>query len=163
MLLNDSCLEILINVPLKYPEINAVKFKAEIKILALEFALREKPDAPELNAFYLKMKKAGGLYHQICGSSAAITEVALIQKEEVCFLTVYRDEESLTEGEIDIYINILKEFFDSLLIKDRANIDTKDSYKKQLKKNLMHRIHQGQDYTYLWAFRQGGRVFVLNK
>ena len=163
MSLNDSSLEILINVPLKHPEVNAVKFTADKKTIALQFALKGLPGGADLNEFNENIRKAGKIYHGIMGNSVIIMELAVNEIEGVTFISLFRDEESISEEEIDIYIALLKEKYDHYLIKDRINIEKQDSYKRRLKNSLKHKLHEAHNCSYFWAFRQGGKVFVLNR
>lgn len=161
--MNNSSLDILINVPLKYPELNAIKYQADEQTIALKFALLGIPVATNLQEFQDKLHKVFKIFHELGGGSPKIFKISLERIEEVIFISLYRDEESLSEEEIDLYITFLKGDFDDYLVKDRIDIIKNDSYKKRLKKNLLHKINQAQNCNSFWAFRQGGQVFVLNK
>lgn len=163
MTMNDASLDILINVPLKHPELNAIKYQANKKTISLKFALLGIMAEVDIQNYYNKVLKAAKIYHELCGGTPEIFEMEIDVTEEVTFISLYRDEESLSEEEVDIYIAFLKEDFNDYLVRDGISIIKNDSYKRRLKKNLLNKITQDENCDSFWAFRQGGKVFVLNK
>ncbi|HNX28990.1 MAG TPA: hypothetical protein PKN87_06210 [Syntrophomonadaceae bacterium] len=160
--MNNSSLDILIDVSIKYPELNGIKYKTDEQTIAMKFALQGIPAADDLQGLQGKLYKSYQAYHALCGSDPHIFEITAKKFEGIVFFTLYRDEDTLTKEEIDLYITILKDDYDHYLIKDKIDMITNDTYKQSLKKNLLHRISQSQNCSNFWAFRQGGKVFVLN-
>ncbi len=161
--MNSACIDMLINVSVNYPELNGIKYQTNEQTIALKFALQGMQTGDHLPGLQMKLRKCYQLYHSLYDSQPKIFNIIVDELEGIIFFTLYRDEATLTEEEVDLYINILKDDYDQHLVKDNIDIKTIDTYKQSLKKNLLHRIYTSQNCNSFWAFRQGGKVFVLNK
>ena len=161
--MNTAGLGIIIDASVKYSELNGIIYQTDEQIIALKFALK---GAKEDNGFQdlpVKLHKNYEVFHLLCGSEPQVFKTNFLEREGITFFTLYRDEGTLTEAEIDLYIQIMKDEFDHWLIKDDIDIATQDTYRKSLKNNLLKRIHKSRNCNSFWAFRSGGQVFVLNK
>lgn len=161
--MNTDSLDILINASVKYAELNGIKYQTDEQIIALKFAFKGIKGDNELQELPAKLYKSHEVFHLLCGSYPQVFKTNTLEREGITFFTLYRDEETLTEAEIDLYIKIIKDEYDHYLIKDEIDVATKDTYRRSLKNNLLKRIHKSQNCNSFWAFRQGGKVFVLNK
>jgi len=161
--MNSTCIDMLINVSVNYPELNGIKYQTDEETIALKFALKGMKTGDHLMGLQMKLRKCYHLYHTLYHTQPEMFNISVNELEGIVFFTLYRDQATLTEEEIDLYINILKEDYDHYLVKDNINIKTIDTYKQSLKKNLLHRICKSRNCNSFWAFRQGGKVFVLNK
>ena len=162
----NAGLDIFICVLLKHPEFNAIKYDAVNGEIKIEVALQGEMDGESQEGFITEAQKCIGFFHQIAMIKTSIMKIKFekYHASNLTFLRYYRDVETLTEGEVEIFASLLQKCFNEFIIRDSGKIITEDVYKKRIKENLLYKINREKTSTSNFlAYREHGRVLVFNK
>lgn len=160
----ENGLDTFINVSLEYSELNAIKYEADRDRVSLEVVLKGLISNERQEQFISKVKSCLLSFYKLSHQVPKFVDFSIDEKAGITFLRFYRDMSSLSEGEINLFIVLLNEEFADLLLVEDSSIIAKESFKKQVKKDLLQRIHKNDMYTNsFFACRDKGRVLVFNE
>ena len=138
----------------RYPEIGSVRFDPEQKIFQFCFVLTKAIDESEFRDFSNQLTLSLGSISQLQGREIGLVEMDFTDYQDLTFLEITRDIDSLTQEEIALIIGVVRQYFEERLLLDQEEtvqeedeIHLKDS--RQEKK--------------LIGFREEGRVLVFNR
>jgi len=163
---DNAGLDIFISVLLRYPEFNAVKYDAANEKILIEIALQGEIEPDSKESFIKEVQECIKLLHRLSNTETSVVNISFeeYRKSHLTFIKYKRDVENLTEAEIEIFAGILQKRFNQLIIKDSGVKITADHLKKQVKENLLYKIHRGKtNSSKFLAYRDDGRVLVFNK
>lgn len=160
----EAGLDIFISVSLRYPELNAVKYEAEQDRIILEIAHKGSIIQCQQEHFVTKAKDCLSLFHKLSERKPVLVDFDFIEKSNVTFIRFYRDVVSLSEEEINLFMNLLKDEFTDILHEESICIVTEESFKLQVKNNLLRKIQKDDMHTSnFFSCRDNGRVLVFNE
>ena len=161
---DENGLDTFINVSLKYSELNAIKYEADRDRISLEVVLKDLISYERQEQFISKIKSCLLSFYKLAHLAPEFVDFNFDEKAGITFFRIYRDMSSLSEGEINLCIVLLNEEFADLLLTDDSSIIAKESFKKQVKNDLLQKVHKNDIYTNsFFACRDKGRVFVFNE
>ena len=161
---SNSGLDIFITASIKYPELNAVKYQADQERIHLELALKEIIDNKAFASFTIRLKEALNMYYRLSAIKPELLKIGFKHNSGFTFICFERDANTLTEGEIEIFVVMAREIFTESLLMDESVVRAKDSVKNKIKKNLLRKIKKNcNGPTNFFSYREEGRVFVFNK
>ena len=156
-------LDLFISISLTYPELNAVRYDADHNIIGLEVAVQGEISAEEENSFLHCINRSLELYHCRQIISAAVAKVYVRSLKEISLLHFERDMGTMSEGEMELVINLIQDSFPNRIIFDRGESITEEPFKHRVKQNLLRSISKNEDKHHFLAFRKKGRVLVFQK
>lgn len=160
-----SGLDISISVFVHYRELNSVKYEAAEGRLKIEVALRGLVDEKVLTEFVDKTKNSLYLYYNLSQVKPVLSDVEYTTQAGITLVRFYRDINSLSESEVDLFVIMLRDSFSSLLIIDDTNdVDSEERYTREIKRNLLH--NHKSDITNpknFFGYRDHGTMFVFDK
>lgn len=109
---------LLISMLVRYPEIGTINFNPEANSLKLTFMISGIPSASDYKTIKQLIINSVATYHMLEGTPATATDVDLSSYEQVAMLTVSRDVHTMSRGEIDLTIKLLRDRFADRLIAD---------------------------------------------
>lgn len=156
---DDKKIDIFVTAPLKYPEINTIKYEAAHKRIILEVALSGKMEETDKEYFLHMIKSCIYLYNNFYKKKPKIFDIYLTHEAGLDFLRFCRDEETICEGEIDLFISLVKEYFGSIVVRqeDYSFSHDKDKIIHDIKEKMVL-THKMSDFL---AYREENRVFFI--
>ena len=162
--MNETGLEIFLNVSVNFPEINIVKYDYNSDLLIIEVALGKEIDQEQEEKFITRGRECMQLLHKLEESKPEIFNIKFKRLAGLTFLRYYRDVKSINENEINLLISLLREEFYDCLLDDGKTALTRDSFKKQVKRDLLLQLNNNHDNAgYLFAYRDHGRLCMFNR
>lgn len=156
-------LDMFISISLTYPELNAVRYDADHNIIGLEVAVQGEISAEEEISFLHCIYRSLDLYHRRQIINAEVAKVYLRRLNELSLLHYERDMGTMSEGEMELVINLIRDNFPNRIIFDRGDSITEEPFKHRVKQNLLRNISKNEDKHHFLAFRKKGRVLVFQK
>jgi hypothetical protein len=160
-----SGLDMSISVFVRFRELNCVKYEATEGRFKIEVALRGLADNKVLNEFVDKIYSSLNLYHNFLHVKPILLDVEYTTQAGITLIKFYRDINSLSEGEVELFVSMLRESFSPLLIIDETNdLDSEEKYAREIKRNLLHNPKLGDaNSKNFFGYRDHGTMFVFNK
>lgn len=161
----ESSLDVFISASLQYPELSAVRYEANQETLILEAALQGTLEPSEQDAFCQLVTSAVRLFHRLRGSEPG--RMSLDYRpylEGVTLLRYQRDSRTISEEETELFVGLLRDRYPVQLYRDDTLTTVEESFKKQVKRNLIKKINQEKTRPNSFlSYREGGRLVVFNK
>lgn len=156
-------LDLFISISLQYPELNSVRYDADHNIIGLEIALQGELAAEEEQLFINRIYQCLEMYYNRRDIKTSVVDVYLQRLKEIILLHFDRDMGTMSEGEMDLALNIILNCFPHRIIYDRGDSITEEPFKRRVKQNLLRRISKDENKNHFLAFRKQGRVLVFQK
>ena len=156
-------LDLLISISLKHPELNAVRYDADHSIIGLEIALLGEITEENERLFIEHIYKCLELYHQGIKVNTSVLKVYFQRLKEITLLHLQRDMGTMSEGEMELALNVILDCFPGQIIYDRGDSITEEPFRNKVKQNLLRRISKDDSKNHFLAFRKQGRVLVFQK
>lgn len=161
--MNETGLEIFLNVSVDYPEINIVKYDYSTDILIVEVALDKEIGKDQEEKFITRCEECVQVLHMLNESKPQVFKIKFKRLAGLTFLRYYRDGKSLNDKEINLLMSLLRaEFYDCLLNEGEIAF-TADSFKKRMKHDLLQQLNNKHGTGYLFAYRDHGRLCMFNR
>lgn len=161
--MNETGLELFLNVSVNFPEINIVKYEYNTDLLIAEVVLDKEIDKQQEEKFVTRCEKCVQLLHMLNESKPQVFKIKFKRLAGLTFFRYYRDGKSLNNKEINLLMSLLREeFYDCLLNKGEIAL-TGDSFKKRMKRDLLQQLGHKHDTGYLFAYRDHGRLCMFNR
>lgn len=158
-----SGLDAMMSVFIRYAELSAVKYDAKLDIIKVEIALKDEIISEKADCFLKQYYSCMGLYYNLTKVVPIYNKLKLIENSGITILRLYRDSHTLHEEEIELFVGLVRQKFDSLLIRDDNDM-VATALSGDAKKNLLDKIRQSHEsYHNFFAYRDEGKVFVFNK
>ncbi len=157
---------LLISMLVRYPEIGTINFDPDANSLKLTFMIAGIPPAKEFETAKGLLINSIAAYHLLEGITDSSIDVELSSYEQVAILTVLRDVQTMSRGEIGLTIKLLRERFADRLVADRNDAMLEEDLLLQeavIEDMLENMRKQDNDDHSLIGIREDGRVFVFNK
>lgn len=161
--MNETGLEVFLNVSVNFPEINIVKYEYNTDLLIVEVVLGKEIDQEEEQKFITRCEECVQLLHMLNDNKPQVIKIKFKRLSGLTFLRYYRDGKSLNDKEINLLMSILREEFYDCLISEGETAITGDSYKKRMKRDLLQQFNHQHDTGYLFAYREHGRLCMFNR
>lgn len=154
-------IDVLISAFVHYPELSAVKYEAQKDVLKIEVLLNANLPNHVLDEFIHSVKQCLRLYFKLSHTSPQMAEIYYSRSADITLIKICRDTVSLSEKEIELYILLLRDKFNNILIREQNSKISEATCEKQIKRSVF------QDgilaNSTLFAYRDEGTMFVFNK
>lgn len=157
---------LLISMLVRYPEIGTINFNPEDNSITLTFLISGIPTNGDFNNLKRHIINSVTAYHVLKDIKGSTIDVELSSYEQVAILTIMRDVHSMSQGEINLTIKLLRDFFGERLVADHNDTLLEEDLLLQeevIEDMLENMRKQYNDHHSLIAIREDGRVFVFNK
>ncbi|MCK9314506.1 MAG: hypothetical protein M0P20_10705 [Methanocorpusculum sp.] len=159
--MNKAGLEIFLNISVNFPEINIIKYQYETDLLIVEVVLVKEITRDQEEKVIIRCRECVQALHILNKSKPQIFNIKFRRLAGFTFIRYYRDAESLHETEIDLLMCLLRdEFCDYLFNEGKIPCD---SFKKQMKRDLLQQLNNKYGTGYLFAYRDHGRLCMFNR
>jgi len=160
----ESGLDVVLSVFIRYSEFSVVQYDIEKDLVKIEVALNDRVPDEQVQRFTTKYRKSMELFYHMLNYEPVTIELGSIVKSGITILRIYRDGLTIREEEMELSVRLLRQEFDSLLVRDDNDIVTGAMLTGEVKESLLQKIREyHQPYHNIFAYRDEGRVFVFNK
>jgi len=152
---------LLVSILLRYPEIVTISCSQEQQTISLKFLVNKEIDY--FDSLKHKITQAIELYHSLEKSRVSVLK---IEKNEQRFdsLIVTRDLKSITLGEMNLIIELIKAEIGKYLIIDESNLEEDELIlQEEIIDYMLNFIHSNGTESSITAIRDDGRVLVFNR
>ena len=157
---------LIISMLVRYPEIGTINFNPEANSLKLTFMISGIPPAGDFESAKQLIINSIAAYHMLEGITNISVAMELSSYEQVAMVTIIRDVQTLTRGEINLTIKILRERFSERLVADHndAMLEEDLLFQEEVIEDMLENMRtEYNDHHNLIGIREDGRVFVFNK
>jgi len=163
-MVSESSLDTIISVFIRHSELCAVKYDVKSDTIKIDTALNDSIDEEKRNKFITCCQKSMALFYGMTKVEPVQFALKFIENSGITILRLYRDSKTLQEQEMELFVQLLRQEFKSLLIRDDNDIAAIANLSGDIKRNLLQKLKQSYDtYHNIFAYRDEGRVFVFNK
>lgn len=156
---------LLISVLVRYPEIASVQYEHRNKSLKFSFLLSGTAAGDELDLTRgLILSSLQALFY-IQGKTPGLVDVLLDNHDNITVIQIRRDVASLSQEEISMVTEIMKERFGGSLFVERPEGfgDDDTAMQEEMIQEMLEDLKESKLQRNLVAFREEGRVLVYNK
>jgi len=157
---------LIISMLVRYPEIGTINFNPDANSLKLTFMISGIPTASEFESSKCLIVNSIAAYHMLQGITDINVDIELSSYEQVAMLTFIRDVQTLSRGEINLVIKLLRERFSDRLVTDHNDAMMEEDllFQDEVIEDMLESMRkQYNDHHSLIGIREDGRVFVFNK
>ncbi len=156
---------LLISILVRYPEIGTISFDPENNTLKFTFMLSGIPSQAEFAITKQLILESAAAYHFLEGLTVSASDVQLSTYDQVTLLTILRDVHTLSKGEIDLVITLLRDKFKERLVTDHNDSILEEDLliQEELIDNMLDNMKRQHADHCLIGIREDGRVLVFNK
>ena len=150
---------LLSSILLRYAEVGAVHYCREQHALKFTFMVRQPQEVSSLQEI---LKPALEFYHQLEGQSMRIFDLVCRSEEDVCVITVTRDVDSMTQREVGLIVELIKQKYKKQLLYDELYLpEDEQIFQEEMITHMLYSIHSTDVVKNVVALREEGRVLVF--
>ena len=157
---------LLISMLVRYPELGTINFDPEENSIKLTFMISGIPTAVDFENLKRLIINSVAAYHLLEDIKTSSMDVELSSYEQVAMLSIKRDVHTMSRGEINLTIKLLRDRFAERLVADHNDTMLEEDLRLQeevIEDMLENMRKQYNDNHGLIGIREDGRVFVFNK
>jgi hypothetical protein len=149
----------------RYPEIGTVRYDPDRKTLQFSFMLVKALSNEEYADFKDQLLLSLSAISDLQGRKPGQTDVSYADYDNLTFLEILRDIDSLSQEEISLIIGIVHQFFEgSLLLDQEENSQEEDAVlQEEMIEHMLEDLKDSHQEKKLIGFREEGRVLVFNR
>ena len=149
----------------RYPEIGSVRFDPVQKTLQFSFIVGKPLTEEEFQSFKDQLLLSLNNIAQLQGRDCGEIRIGFNVCDDLTFLEVIRDLESLNQEEIALIIGVVKQGFEgSLLLDQEEGVQEEDEViQEEMIEHMLEDLKDSHPEKRLIGFREEGRVFVFNR
>ncbi len=160
----DTGIDAALSAFIRHPELSSIKCEGKDNTIAMEMILKGYIDEKQEQHFTLRTHQSLTLFYRLRKISGAKVKLKFSTQSEITILTLIRDNCTLSEEEINIFVllacqefsNVILSETDEQLFSEQIHHDVK----RTLIKKFSNKWHPDQK---LIAYRDRGKMFVFDK
>lgn len=157
---------LLISILLSYPEVAAVNYNPETKVIKLTFVLKRQLTDVEEKQITANIDKHLSIFTFLNNAQPTqqVVSVQAMAEQGISLFQIVRDVNSLSQEEIALIIGVVRgQCKDMLLLENQSSHIEEDLVKENLIASMLERVAEEEQQTRVVAFRHEGRVMVYNQ
>lgn len=162
---NLDGIKLLASILVCYPEIGTVSFEPREGALKFSFALKEIPVRQRYEAVGCLLEESILAYHSLEGFTESRIEIFIEGQGHTAFFHIVRDVSSLSQGEIHMITEIMRDKMGDILYIERdddVDVETIDVEEGNIDR-MIGSVKWGRLTNRMVGVREAGRVMVFNK
>lgn len=162
---NSPSVGLLISVLVRYPEIANVHYDNKDHTLRCSLILARRLLEEEVNSVRDRILGSLEAYFLLESRKTAVVELKVDVYDEISVLQIRRDVASLTQEEISMVTEIVRDMFPTYLVTEHGEAfgDEDPAFQEEIIEEMLDDLRQSGQQKNLVAFREEGRVLVYNK
>jgi len=162
---NSPSVGLLISVLVRYPEIARVHYDHRDQSLKFSLLLSCGIGPGEKDMLEQRIRSSLDAYLYLENRSPSIIVVNVTSFEEITVIEMVRDVASITQEEISMVTEVVKEMYPSGLVAEgpEGPAEEDPSLQEEMIEEMLDDLRHTKQQRNLVAFREEGRVLVYNK
>lgn len=162
---NSPSVGLLISVLVRYPEIASVHYDHKDQSLRFSLLLAQPLEKDDASSLRSRIDSSLEAYFHLEHRRPVINELSLRTYEDITVVELKRDVASITQEEISMVTEIVKDSFSGELVVERGDSfgDDDPALQEEMIEEMLDDLRQSKQQRNLVAFREEGRVLVYNK
>jgi hypothetical protein len=162
---NSKGVGLLISVLVRYPELSTVNFDPQRRLLKFTFILTRPLERSRFEKARRRLRESILAYSEFKSRTPSVIEASRTDFEDITVVEVRRDVETLTQEEISLVIDVMREEFGTLLAADKNdNLMEEDLLvQEEIIEEMLQDVRDCRQVRNIIEFREEGRVVVFNK
>ncbi len=162
---NSKGVSLLVSVLLCYPEVGSVDFNPVDQTLKFTFLFQQTPSRECIRQVTALLRDSLQVMHQLENHSPRTIHVESVEDSQLTVLSVLRDVATLSQSELFLVVNILREHYREFLVSDQQEVMLEEDMmvQEEIIAEMLEDVRRSQQHHNLTAFREDGRVVVFNK
>ena len=156
--LDSEGIRLLASIMVCFPEITTVNYEPQDRILSLTFMLKTSMDQAAFDDLTAGIAESLTTYHALQGIGVAKIGFSMDIQNDLSFLHVKRDLDSLTRGELSLLCELLADRFDEKLLLDMRGRDRTDQEFLLAQEDMLDRMLSGTQ-----SLRPAGRLVGIRE
>lgn len=149
---------LLISILLRYPEVGTIHYLQEEYSLRLAFLIRNQGDMEGLEK---EISSSLEVFNKLEGRSMRICRIEYRKDEEVCVLTITRDVDSMTQTEVGLIVELVKQRFLNQLVSEEYDLPEEELlFQEELIGHMLSTIKNTDIDKNVVAVREEGKVLL---
>ncbi|KUO66591.1 MAG: hypothetical protein APF84_17355 [Gracilibacter sp. BRH_c7a] len=150
---------LLVSILLRYPEVGTISCCQKQQALILKFLVTKDCKFEGLKT---KLTQALEMFHKIEGRKMRLFSIEK-QEQELDLLVITRDLGSITQNEMNLIVEIIKNDLEKQLIVDDSNLMEEEIvFQEETINHMLAAIRSNGTEKNITALRDDGRVLVFN-
>ncbi len=149
----------------RYPEIGTVRYDPDGKTLQFSFMIVKALEQEEFDKFQEQLLLSLDAISELQGKRPLRTEASFNRCDNLTFLEILRDIDSLSQEEIGLITGIVHQFFDGNLLFDQDEAAQEEDVvlQEEMIEHMLEDLKDSHQEKKLIGFREEGRVLVFNR
>jgi len=162
---NSKGVGLLISMLVRYPELATVNLDPRGKLIKFTFILTKPVPERDFESIRDRIRLSIEAYLSFKAVEASTIEVEKTNFSDICVLELRRDMASLTQDEISLVIEIVRDACGELLAADRNDhlLEEDLMIQEEIIDEMLQDVRELRQGKSIVAFREEGRVVVYNK
>lgn len=156
----DTGINAAISAFIRHTEFGSIKYVSKENIISMEMIIKGYIDDKQKQQFIHKTYEALNLFYQLQQIQIDHLQVKINVYADVSIITFSRDDQSLCEEEIDLFVTLTGMEFSALLLNDKYETVSYQYMKQTVLNKINHEIKPNQKVI---AYRDQGKMFVFNQ
>jgi hypothetical protein len=154
---------LLISILVRFPEVGTINLDQNDQLLKFTFLLSEAEE--EFTNYHQCLSDSITLFNQLEGRTCRVCNLSFHEDEGIVTLELRRDVETVTQNEINLVIDLLRQQFGEALVTDQGEEIPEEELEMQdeIIKHMLENIKRSNVDKNVIAVREDGRVLVFNK
>jgi len=154
---------LLVSILIRYPEVGTINVDQAEQLLKFTFFLSN--DLPDLGEYPLCLADSLRLFNQLEGRECRVCSLDFQCEEGVVILEVKRDIETVTQNELNLLVDLLRQYFVDSLVSDQIDEvpEEEQLMQEEIIKHMLDNVRSNRLDKSVLALREEGRVLVFNK
>ena len=156
---------LLISILVRYPEVGSITYNPTNQSIKLTFLLTGSPHKMTVKGLADHISLSLSAYHALRVEKNCLVDVKISKFDNMAVMTIVRDVNSLSRGEIALIIALMREQALDLLVTDQGESLLEEDLlvQEELIENMLENMKKETDNHSLIGIREDGRVLVFNK
>ncbi|NLM41316.1 MAG: hypothetical protein GX199_03275 [Firmicutes bacterium] len=160
MELNDTQVDLLISILVRFPCIGTIHCEPETETLRLVFLLRDAEQNYE--AFVQRFQAHLSFFHGLKGRKVKVSSVTRKESAKLTVLEVVRDLASISLAELKLIVELVRGHYGESLIQDGPEVREDDALEHEMLIEALLKEYSEFGSERLTGFRDNGRVLVFS-
>jgi len=162
---NSPSVGLLISMLVRFPEIASVHFSHKDETLRFSLLLAQATSLLEREALSKFIESSLEAFFYLEGRSPSVRMMSISSYDDITVVELTRDVATITQEEISMVVEIVKDRFASQLVVERGDNmgDDDPLLQEEMIEEMLDDLRQSKQQKNLVAFREEGRVLVYNK
>lgn len=159
-MISDSGINAAISAFIRHSELGSIKYVSKDNKISMEIIIKGYIEDKQKQQFIHKTYEALNLFYQLQQIKTDHLQIKFIAYADISIITLIRDDRSLCEEEIDLFVTLTEMEFSARLLNDENEAVSYQDMQQAVIDNIKYKIRPDQKVI---AYRDQGKMFIFNQ